>query len=331
MNKIQRLKTLGAGAVVAAMLFIAAPAGAQAATVTEMLKQIAELQQQIQELQSKLADIRGQQQELRREIRAGLKEGMTDEDIKEIQELLASDPDIYPRGLITGYFGPLTREALMKFQAKAALKVSGEIDEETREYLEELLKERFDGKVPPGLLRAPGIWKKVKDRMEHGCVGMSGMGFLCQDKNDDNANDDGANDDDTNDNEGKEVVSLEIDMDGGTTTVTVKYEDNDTEEFEFGTTDEEELVEALADELNMSENDVQALVDEELGHTNDDIDEIEVTIDEEDNNAHVVVKYENGDEEEFDVDDDDEDDIIEAIADELDMNEGEAEDLIDWQ
>ena len=44
--------------------------------------------------------------------------GMTNGDIRRLQELLATMPDIYPDGRVTGYFGPLTKEAVGKFQLK---------------------------------------------------------------------------------------------------------------------------------------------------------------------------------------------------------------------
>ena len=94
---------------------------------------------------------------------------MSDEDIKMIQEILATDKTIYPEGLVTGYFGPLTSAALSRFQQKFELETTGTINEETRAYLEELLQERFGEKIPPGLLTAPGIQKKVELRLEAGC------------------------------------------------------------------------------------------------------------------------------------------------------------------
>ncbi|MFH1956809.1 MAG: carboxypeptidase regulatory-like domain-containing protein, partial [Patescibacteria group bacterium] len=45
-----------------------------------------------------------------------LRYGMTSDDVKRLQELLASDSEIYPEGIISGWFGQLTRKAVMAFQ-----------------------------------------------------------------------------------------------------------------------------------------------------------------------------------------------------------------------
>jgi len=66
--------------------------------------------------------------------------GDKDHEITHIQELLATDPSIYPEGLTTGYFGLLTKKAVIRFQEKNNLNNTGEIDKETREKLIEILK-----------------------------------------------------------------------------------------------------------------------------------------------------------------------------------------------
>ncbi len=58
-------------------------------------------------------------------FKATLKRGMRNNDTKRLQELLASDPSIYPEGLITGYFGPLTEKAIQRFQSKNNIVSSG--------------------------------------------------------------------------------------------------------------------------------------------------------------------------------------------------------------
>ncbi len=129
-------------------------------TIAGLLAQLAKLTTLFNELKAKLM---GTQAEIK-ELRADIREGMTDADIKTIQELLASDPAIYPKGLITGYFGPMTKEAIKRFQAKNGLEVTGEIDAETRAAMDAIIEtRRAEGKFPIGLLMAPGL----KDKFEH--------------------------------------------------------------------------------------------------------------------------------------------------------------------
>lgn len=150
------------------------PAHAQAQSVAD---QIQTLLAQIETLQKKLAEIKG---EIRVIIKDGLREGMTDADIEDIQELLATDPAIYPEGRITGFFGPMTKEAIKRFQTRHELAATGEINAETRELLEKYLGERFGDKIPAGLLRAPGIMKKVKDGLCDDDSSHHARGPLCK-------------------------------------------------------------------------------------------------------------------------------------------------------
>jgi hypothetical protein len=129
-------------------------------TIAGLLAQLSKLTALFNELKAKLMNTEAEIKELR----ADIKEGMTSDDIKTIQELLASDPTIYPRGLVTGYFGPMTKEAIMKFQAKNGLEVTGLIDTETRAAMDAIIEQRrAEGKFPVGLLFAPGL----KDKFEH--------------------------------------------------------------------------------------------------------------------------------------------------------------------
>jgi hypothetical protein len=88
---------------------------------------------------------------------------LSDEEVKTLQEILATDPDIYPEGLVTGYFGPLTQQAVKRFQKMAGIEQAGRVGPKTLVKINELLEQGSgkSGKVPPGLLVAPGIRKKL--------------------------------------------------------------------------------------------------------------------------------------------------------------------------
>ena len=46
----------------------------------------------------------------------GLKRGMTNDDVRRLQQLLATLPNIYPEAIVSGYFGSLTEKAVQRFQ-----------------------------------------------------------------------------------------------------------------------------------------------------------------------------------------------------------------------
>lgn len=56
-----------------------------------------------------------------------LQVGMTGSDVSDLQTFLAADTSIYPQGLVTGYFGPLTRAAVVNFQARNGIDTVGRV------------------------------------------------------------------------------------------------------------------------------------------------------------------------------------------------------------
>lgn len=89
--------------------------------------------------------------------------------VKILQATLAKDPTILDPKYITGYFGPLTRDAVKKFQKKNNLSQVGVVGPQTRALLnaelrtQPLATDASDPtcvKIPPGHLIAPGFIKK---------------------------------------------------------------------------------------------------------------------------------------------------------------------------
>lgn len=132
--------------------------------IQQLKQQIENFQAQIEALKAQLAKTKEASQEVKITVKLlrQLKEGMTGDDVKTLQEILATDPDIYPEGKITGFFGALTSRAVKKFQEKFCLDKAGNVGPKTLSKINELLQEGAgsSGKVPPGLLTAPGIIKK---------------------------------------------------------------------------------------------------------------------------------------------------------------------------
>jgi len=64
-------------------------------------------------------------------VQARVAIGSRSDEVKAIQEILKSDPDVYPEGYVTGYFGSLTEKAIKKLQKKCGLPETGEVDDAT--------------------------------------------------------------------------------------------------------------------------------------------------------------------------------------------------------
>lgn len=241
----------------------------QAATTPNdaMIEQIKALMAKVEELQKQLATIRG---EVKSVLKEGLSEGMSDADISKLQELLATDPTIYPEGRKTGYFGPLTKEAVKRFQARHGLEITGKVEGETHDMLEEYLHEGFGDRIPEGLLKAPGISKKVEDRFKLGCDkregGGKGMGPLCKkwkmehkDDNKNNGVDDEDEMDDEDENDGE--FDIEVEVEDGETTVEFTFDGEDYE-ITVDSTNLDDVLDAMADTIN--EGDDARDLDEDL-------------------------------------------------------------------
>ncbi len=67
--------------------------------------------------------------------------GVQSEAVNDLQQFLKNQgPDIYPEGQITGFFGPLTREAVKRFQARHGISQTGYFGSITRGIINELLE-----------------------------------------------------------------------------------------------------------------------------------------------------------------------------------------------
>jgi len=70
--------------------------------------------------------------------------GVVSEDVRRLQKLLATKPDIYPEGRVTGIYGSLTQAAVQRFQLKYAVVSSktekgfGVVGLKTRDKLKEI-------------------------------------------------------------------------------------------------------------------------------------------------------------------------------------------------
>ncbi len=68
-----------------------------------------------------------------------LDEGARGEDVRLLQQILASDPTIYPENLVTGYFGPLTARAVRAFQERNGIDTVGRVGPRTLSKVNEFI------------------------------------------------------------------------------------------------------------------------------------------------------------------------------------------------
>ncbi len=95
--------------------------------IQRLQQQLEQLRAQIEVLMAELESLRQVKLEIKeeeKEIKVTLKlirqlrEGVTGEDVELLQEILATDSDVYPEGLVTGNFLSLTMTAVIRFQEK---------------------------------------------------------------------------------------------------------------------------------------------------------------------------------------------------------------------
>ncbi|MFH1188664.1 MAG: peptidoglycan-binding protein [bacterium] len=98
----------------------------------EILKQFLELQKQAEQV-LKAAQETKQKQDF--QFVSDLHYGSQGEEVSELQEFLSYDVDVYPSGLVTGYYGTLTENAVKQFQKQSGLSETGIVDAQTREQL----------------------------------------------------------------------------------------------------------------------------------------------------------------------------------------------------
>ncbi len=126
--------------VIALGVFAPASAFAQTASTTTSTTSPAAVIGQIQALQTQINSLQLQQQQNIAMLVTTLRRGSTGDQVLILQALLAADSVIYPEGLISGFFGPLTAKAVKRFQKKHGFEQVGLVGPKTLKKLQELLQ-----------------------------------------------------------------------------------------------------------------------------------------------------------------------------------------------
>jgi peptidoglycan hydrolase-like protein with peptidoglycan-binding domain len=140
-------KTLITITALTLMLAGGLPVFAQTAT-SSASSALLQLQTQVADLQAKLAALKTAQTSAQTsaqsvgqslQLLSTLKAGMSGDDVKLLQSILASDPTIFS-GQVTGFFGPQTQKAVAKFQKNNGISATGNVGPLTRDAFNKLLK-----------------------------------------------------------------------------------------------------------------------------------------------------------------------------------------------
>ncbi len=73
------------------------------------------------------------------QINSQLDLGAKSVEVTRLQEFLAANPAVYPEGLVTGYFGALTRAAVLRFQAQNGIAQVGRVGPQTKNKINSLI------------------------------------------------------------------------------------------------------------------------------------------------------------------------------------------------
>ncbi len=88
-------------------------------------------------------------------ITKNLSRGDKSTEVEHLQEILATDPSVYPEGLVTGFFGVLTEKAVERLQQRLGLTSTGRVDAPTREALSQTFSETsLEEETQEGLVHA---------------------------------------------------------------------------------------------------------------------------------------------------------------------------------
>lgn len=251
------------------------------AQISELLAQINVLKAQLAAQEEKTTTLGQEISKLRLEAR--LAKGSQGEGVRTLQKLLATDPALYPEGLVTGVFGPLTENAVKRFQAKLKLEQAGVVGPQTLAKINEILSAAgVSGDIPSDFLGSRiKIEVEVKDgkhelKIEVKC-NSSGTGNLCKDDDDD---------EDEDEDEDENELEIEVEIEEGKAHVDVEQGDDEFR-FVLNTTEHSAIISELSNRLGLTESDIEAVIefedeDEDEGEEDDMDDSGEDGIDEDD-------------------------------------------------
>lgn len=220
---------------------------AQVANTADVVKRMQEISEQMQTLQTEFAALTKQLQgtptptvlgaqtstpntDLAPVFTEDLSPGVTNDDIKKIQRLLAADLEIYPYGVASGFFGPKTVEAINNLQVRFGYDPVGVIGPATKALLEGWIRAYPNENYPEGVLtsRPTAIISgggsessQLLARLQSQLASLTNQGgSVDEDEEEDTSVPRGVLDDNP-------AKSIEVSFSGNTATVEIEYNDSD--------------------------------------------------------------------------------------------------------
>jgi peptidoglycan hydrolase-like protein with peptidoglycan-binding domain len=239
-----------------------------------------------------------------------LEVGETNDDIGRIQKLLATDPEIYPEGTISGFFGPKTVEAVRAFQSRFGLDPVGVVGPATKALLEAFFTAYPDGTYPAGVLdKKPVIPSTPKPTTGGDSSTPTPSGS-------------------------NPLLSIDASSYYGEVTAKVTFANGTRRTVIVTDGSDASIAKQIAAKLGIAASYVTPLLSVESAEkpekqlADDEIDYIVASV--ANGEAKVKVKYGNGDHDSFTIDKDKESQIIKETAKELDLDESDVEDVIEF-
>jgi hypothetical protein len=130
--KIKSIRSVLVGVAMIGLLITPALASAQTTSISDLQSQITALLTQLSTLRAEFNQAVASSSTMEGgmpmmmasssmacpDISRNLSIGSQGSDVSALQTMLAQDPSVYPQGSVTGYFGPLTAAAVIRFQQK---------------------------------------------------------------------------------------------------------------------------------------------------------------------------------------------------------------------
>jgi len=250
--------------------------------------------------------------------------GETSDNIGLIQKLLKTDPEIYPYQVVSGFFGPKTEEAIKNLQTRFKMNPVGVVGPATTELLEAFFAKYPDDNFPANALASDprgaksvvvGDSTSIPATPNTNTPPPSGIGT---------------------------IKGIRAEQVGSSANVAVYYNNGNVKEFRVNGLTRPEIVTGIAAKSGLAMATVDTLLvfgsitdslnlskaADKKSNNNSDFDNILATVSK--GSTKVSVEYESGSLKNFRVKADSRSKVIELIAEELDIDEDEVEDVIEF-